>query len=183
MAVFVWTHTDRFFRIASFQLQGRYAQESGGCTLSQVASLYVGFGVCSVTGRIAIGRILDLNIFRLPHLLTIIMGLNAISNFLCPFARTFVTLLAGNCCFGFCDGCFATVIIVLIPTNAVPSQRPQAFGLYLLAVGITYAISPPVAGKTGLSVVTSVTLYIKKRFCVYIINGVNDSSGDIKSIN
>lgn len=126
--------------------QGRHAQDCG-LNLSQIAYLYVGFGVASVIGRLLSGKTGDIKYLDPCHLLFLTAILAGVSTILCPFARTFTNLLVYFCANGICDGFHATLTIVIILRNTSAEQATKWTSIFLFIISFGFAFGPPFGGK------------------------------------
>jgi MFS family permease len=135
-----------FHDLYLFNTQGRYAQECG-LTLSQVAHLYIGYGVTSVTGRLVSGRICDAKFINPIYVTAFVSLVIGISIMFIQFAKDFTGLMLYFCIHGMCDGIQVTAIAILIIRNTHALDRTRAFGWFLQIISFGFLLGPPCGGK------------------------------------
>jgi len=123
-----------------------YATQTLGVPKENTASLLSITAVADLIGRVGVGYLADLNIFKKTHGYMVAVATTATATLLLPVMKNYVDLGINSAFYGLGVGSFFMLTPVILTDHHGPEKVASSYGLLRLFHGVMSLIAPPIAG-------------------------------------
>lgn len=119
-----------------------------GISLTKASSLLGYISIANCVGKIVFGRLSDHRRINRLYLLQISLLIGSVNQTLCPLFTSYELLAIYSVTYGFFDGCFGTLLAIIIGDIVGRENLHSAIGAMYMLSSLFLMAGPPVAGMS-----------------------------------
>lgn len=145
----------------------KHCEQELGIESKETAMLYTYMAVASFVSRHVFCKLGDLHMLNRFYLYQFAVTVSGLSLLLCPFARSYKSLVAFFVIYGLMDGGIIGLFPILVLDCVGQDKVNQAFGFFTLVTAAGISVGLPLAGESLirflLALIRYISVYLKRQ--------------------